>query len=177
MSLVFRVCLLFSVLLPALEGQGSQTGQWAPLVSWPFVPVSIAHLSDGRVVAWASTQPISLPSGPTSTYAAIYDPLTGQIGNLNHTAHDMFCAGMASTGDGRIIVSGGGADVRTTSTIGLIPRWPETWRRMGDMVSRRWYNSSVALDPAGVQFSHIMPRYLIDGRTCHQLWGFLIDAK
>ena len=92
MSLVICFCLLLTLLLPVLEGQVNQTGQWAPMVNWPFVPVSIAHLSDGRVVAWASTQTTSFPAGATFTYAAIYDPASGQITNLNHTAHDMFCS-------------------------------------------------------------------------------------
>ena len=86
--------LLFATLsLTTLLAQVSQTGQWAPLVNWPFVPVSVAHLADGRVLAWASTQPTTFPAGATFTHAAIYDPTTGQITTLNHTSHDMFCAG------------------------------------------------------------------------------------
>ena len=57
----------------------------------------------------------------------------------------MFCTGMAQTGDGRIIASGGGANVRTTSTIGMIPRWSQNWSQLGDMLSGRWYNTSVTL--------------------------------
>ena len=33
------------------------------------------------------------------------------------------------------------------------------------------------LDPSGVPYSNVMPRYRIDGRTCHQLWGFLTGAQ
>lgn len=29
------------------------------------------------------------------------------------------------------------------------------------------------IDPVGVRFSDVMPRYRMDGRTCHQLWEFL----
>ncbi len=29
------------------------------------------------------------------------------------------------------------------------------------------------IDPVGVRFSDMMPRYRLDGRTCHQLWEFL----
>ena len=125
--------------------QVNQTGQWTPLLTWPFVPIAIAHLADGRVVAWASTQTTTFPVGATFTYAAIYDPNTGVITALNNTAHDMFCTGMAQTGDGRIIASGGGANVRTTSTIGMIPRWSQNWSQLGDMLSGRWYNTSVTL--------------------------------
>lgn len=105
-ALRYLLIALFSITI--LSAQVAQTGQWAPLVTWPFVPVSVAHLADGRVLAWASTQPTTFPAGATFTYAAIYDPASGQITSLNHTAHDMFCAGLATTGDGRIIASGGG---------------------------------------------------------------------
>jgi cytochrome c peroxidase len=105
-------------------------------------------MADGRIVAWASTRPNEFPAGETFTYAAVYDPSTGQITALNNTAHDMFCAGLAQTGDGRVLASGGGADVRTTSAIGITQRWPQTWSRLGDMTGRRWYNTSVTL-PSG----------------------------
>ena len=140
-----RSILLALFSLTVLNAQVSQTGQWAPMVNWPFIPVSVAHLADGRVLAWASTLPNSFPAGATFTYAGIYDPVTGQITTLNHTSHDMFCAGLATTGDGRIIAPGGGADVRTTSIFGMIPRWSQNWTRGGDMLAGRWYNSSVAL--------------------------------
>jgi hypothetical protein len=32
------------------------------------------------------------------------------------------------------------------------------------------------IDPAGVRYSDLMPRYEIDGRTCHALWQFLMEA-
>jgi cytochrome c peroxidase len=148
MASVLRAGLASLVMAAGLFGQVNQTGQWAPMVNWPFIPVSIAHMADGRIYAWASTRPTSFPAGDPYTYAAIYDPASGQITSLHNTAHDMFCAGLAQTGDGRVIASGGGADVRTTSTIGMIPRWSQNWTRLGDMLSGRWYNSSIAL-PSG----------------------------
>ncbi len=143
-----RLALLSVLTLPLASAQPSQVGQWTSLTSWPFVPISLAHLSDGRIVAWSSTRPTTFPAGETFSYAAVYDPTTGQITSLNNTAHDMFCAGLASTGDGRIIASGGGADVRTTSTFGIIPKYAQSWARLGDMLSGRWYNSSITL-PSG----------------------------
>jgi cytochrome c peroxidase len=143
-----RLVLLFLVSVFVTYAQPSQVGQWTSLLNWPFIPVSVAHLADGRLVAWASTRPTAFPAGETFSYAAVYDPVTGQITPLNNTAHDMFCAGLASTGDGRIIASGGGADVRTTSTFPITSRQPQTWSRLSDMLARRWYNSSITL-PTG----------------------------
>jgi hypothetical protein len=146
---MLRRLFLYSLLASgALLGQPSQIGQWTSLVTWPFIPVSVAHLADGRIIAWASTRPTTFPAGETFSYAAIYNPATGQITALNNTAHDMFCAGLASTGDGRIIAPGGGADVRTTSSFGMTPKMSQAWARLGNMLAGRWYNSSLAL-PSG----------------------------
>lgn len=40
------------------------------------------------------------------------------------------------------------ADVRTTSTFGVISKYAQSWARLGDMLSGRWYNSSITL-PSG----------------------------
>ena len=148
MSIRLAILLLVSAFLG--YSQPSQVGQWTGLLNWPFIPVSVAHLSDGRLVAWASTRPTTFPAGDTFSYAAIYDPATGQISALNNTAHDMFCAGLASTGDGRIVASGGGSDVRTTSSFPMTTRQPQTWSRQWDMLARRWYNSSITLPTGNV---------------------------
>jgi hypothetical protein len=33
------------------------------------------------------------------------------------------------------------------------------------------------VDPAGVQFSPLMPRYQIDNRSCAMLWQFLTSGQ
>ncbi|MBM3757085.1 MAG: DUF1929 domain-containing protein [Acidobacteria bacterium] len=131
--------------------QVQQTGQWAPIVNWPFVPIGVTHLADGRIVGWASTQTTTFPAGATFTHAAIYDPATNTITSMNKTQHDTFCAGLATTGDGRIILSGGGADVRTTSVLGMLPRWNQSgWTRLNDMINGRWYNSSITMNDGNI---------------------------
>lgn len=132
-------------LASSLLAQKNVTGEWAPLVNWPFVPIAIGHTVDGRIVGWASTRTTSFPAGETYTHAALYDPATGTFTNLPNVKHDMFCAGMASTADGRIVASGGGADVRTTSFLGMTSRWGQNWVQAGNMNQGRWYNTSLML--------------------------------
>ena len=96
----------------------------------------------------AASSPGPPPVGETFSYAAVYNPTTGIVTRLNNSAHDMFYAGLATTGDGRIIASGGGTDVRATSTFGVISKYAQSWARLGDMLSGRWYNSSITL-PSG----------------------------
>jgi galactose oxidase len=152
------ICATVRLLLPLLAaaagatGQVAQMGSWAPVQTWPFIPVSIMHLPDGRLIGWSSTQPQGFPPGATFTHAGIYDPAAGTITPLNNIQHDMFCAGMAQSGDGRMVAAGGGADVRTTSIIGISSRWGASWSSAGDMLSGRWYNTAVTL-PSGNIFT------------------------
>ena len=63
-------------------------GTWGAVINWPHVPVSAANLPDGRILTFASNQRTSFPRGPEFTYAAVYNPSTGQITEINHNAHD-----------------------------------------------------------------------------------------
>ena len=55
-------------------------GAWGPVISWtPHIPVTAATLPDGRLLTFASNQRTTFPSGPEFTYAAVWDPATGQF--------------------------------------------------------------------------------------------------
>jgi hypothetical protein len=88
--------------LPPHEG-----GNWGPIIDWPHVPVSMANLPDGRVVTWASNERNRFPAGPEFTYAATWDPTTGEFIELPHPSHDMFCASLVMDEHGRVFVTGG----------------------------------------------------------------------
>ena len=136
-----RVFVSLLLALPVLA-QKNVTGEWGPIINWPHIPVSAAHLADGRVVTWASTRTTTFPAGETFTYATIFDPKTNTFTDLPNIQHDMFCAGTASLADGRFIVSGGGASVRTTSVMSRTVANP-SWSQSGQMNQGRWYNTSV----------------------------------
>src|SRR4029434_3286547 len=73
----------------------------------PHIPVSAATLPDGRVLTYASNQRTTFPSGPEFTYAATWNPATGQFLEFNHPSHDMFCGALVMLPDGRVLVNGG----------------------------------------------------------------------
>ena len=93
---------------------------WSNLLNLPLVPVSLANLSDGRVLAWSADSELSftIPSSgtPTGTYSVIVDPSTGQWSEyqVTNTNHDMFCPGTANLADGRILIAGGSSSRATT---------------------------------------------------------------
>src|SRR5262245_1544902 len=65
-------------------------GEWGPVIPWtPHIPVSAATLPDGRLLTYASNQRTTFPSGPEFTYAATWNPATGQFLEFNHPSHDM----------------------------------------------------------------------------------------
>ncbi|HAV60907.1 MAG TPA: hypothetical protein DCY13_00895 [Verrucomicrobiales bacterium] len=118
-------------------------GQWGAVIAWtPHIPVSAANLPDGRILTFASNQRTRFPSGTEFTYAATWDPATGQFQEFNHPSHDMFCGALVMLPDGRVLVNGG----RNTTVRSSIFDWRvNTWTRTPDMNDPRWYNTSVAL--------------------------------
>ena len=123
-------------------------GQWGSVISWtPHIPVSAASLPDGRILTFASNQRTTFPSGVEFTYAATWNPATGQFLEFNNSSHDMFCAGIAMLPDGRVIVNGG----RNTVVLASIFDYRNnTWTRLQNMNDPRWYNTTVALPDGNV---------------------------
>lgn len=118
-------------------------GQWGNRIVWtPHIPVSAATLPDGRLLTFASNQRTSFPVGPEFTYAATWNPATGQFVEFNHPSHDMFCGALVMQPDGRVFVNGG----RNTVVLASIFDWrTNQWTRIQNMNDPRWYNTSVAL--------------------------------
>ncbi len=121
----------------------STLGQWSSVIAWtPHVPVSAANLPDGRILTFASNKRTTFPVGPEFTYAATWNPATGQFQELNHGTHDMFCGGITLMPDGRVFVNGG----RNTTSRSSVFDWRNnTWARVADMTAGRWYNTTVSL--------------------------------
>ena len=138
-------------LAPAVKGptafdgptDSATLGVWGPVIPWtPHIPVSAAQLPDGRLLTFASNRRTTFPSGVEFTYAATWDPATGQFVEYNHPTHDMFCGGIVMLPDGRVLVNGGRNEVVRASTFD----WrTNQWTRVQDMNGGRWYNTSVAL--------------------------------
>ncbi len=128
-----------------LEGPADNAtkGVWGPVIPWaPHIPVSAAQLPDGRLLTFASNRRTTFPTGVEFTYAATWDPATGQFVEYNHPTHDMFCGGIVMLPDGRVLVNGGRNEVVRASTFD----WrTNQWTRVQDMNGGRWYNTSVAL--------------------------------
>ena len=134
---------------PVEPGESVNTGSWDSPINMPHVPVTASNLPDGRILTYASNQRTSFPNGPEFTYAAVWNPSTGSVTELNWDQHDMFCGGTVLRADGRFQVMGGRNTVRLSS----IFNWQtNAWSRAADMNDPRWYTASVAL-PLGDVFT------------------------
>ena len=123
-------------------------GAWGPVIPWtPHIPVTAATLADGRLLTFASNQRTTFPSGPEFTYAAVWDPATGQFTEINNTRHDMFCGGTAMLPDGRVVINGGR---NTTVLASVFDFRTSQWTALPNMNDPRWYNTSVALTDGSV---------------------------
>ncbi|MEM7134023.1 MAG: putative Ig domain-containing protein [Chloroflexota bacterium] len=121
-------------------------GQWGPVLDWPHVPVSVANLPDGRILTWSGSERRTWPSTEQS-YTATWDPATGTFAEYFNDNHNMFCSDLVSLDDGRVFVLGGRNTVQFTS---IFDASTNSWTRLGDMSSSRWYPSSMSLADGGV---------------------------
>lgn len=126
--------------------QYSTLGNWSAVIPWtPHIPVSAALLPDGRLLTFASNQRTTFPDGPQFTYAAVWDPATGQFTEINNGRHDMFCGGLSLLQDGRLLVNGGNGINGTTALASLFDWRTNEWIPAQTMADGRWYNTSIAL--------------------------------
>jgi YVTN family beta-propeller protein len=123
-------------------------GAWGSVIAWaPHIPVTASLLPNGRLLTFASNERTTFPSGPEFTYAAVWDPATGQFNEVNNNRHDMFCGGTSLLPDGRLVVNGG----RATTRLSSIFNWQSNqWNVLPNMNDPRWYNTSLALPDGGV---------------------------
>ena len=140
----------YASLKVAAANELNQLGEWSEIIDWPHTAVSAANLPDGRILTYSSNEEDSWPAGqPEFTYAAAWDPATGLFKMVPHNTHDMFCAELVMTDDGKVFVVGGRNHVPTTSIFDFTQ---DEWSTIDDMNKGRWYPTSVSL-PNGDVFT------------------------
>ncbi|MFC7276678.1 discoidin domain-containing protein [Paractinoplanes rhizophilus] len=136
--------------LDVLGASGSvapKRGMWSAPVGFPLVPVAAALLPNGKVLTWSAYKPDAFsnadPSVHTLTMTATYDPATGVVTQreVTETGHDMFCPGISVLPDGRVVVTGGNTNKKTS----IYDPATDAWTAGADMTVGRGYQSSVTL--------------------------------
>ena len=150
-ELAFRTAISTTFLATLLLGSPTANadpyteGEWGPVIQWPHIPVSAANLPDGRILTWASNRHDAFPGGqPEYTWAATWDPQTGDFLDIPHPSHDMFCAHQVMLEDGRVFVSGGRNQANSPWT-SIFDTNTNEWVPLENMNRGRWYPTSVVL--------------------------------
>ncbi len=122
-------------------------GQWSEIIPWPHIAVSAANLPDGRVLTWSGSERTITP--PTErTYSAIWNPLNQKFLEVIHSSHNMFCAHLAMTDDGKVFVNGGN-NMQNSPWTSLFNFRDNQWTQVENMATGgRWYPTTLAL-PSG----------------------------
>lgn len=135
---------------PALE---YSQGKWGAVQAWPLIATHMANLSDGRVLAWASYDVNGFGGQPNAnrTKAVIFNPTNNSFVQADNSSHDMFCAGLVSLADGRIMAAGGGDGTASRRKVSIFNG--SGWSRLADMINPHWYGTAVALPSGEVMVS------------------------
>ena len=118
-------------------------GTWSAPIGFPLVPVAAAQLPNGKILTWSAFRTDDYVGGYGQTVTATYDPATGIVTQRTITAtdHDMFCPGISTLPDGRILVTGGNDSTKTS----IYDPKTDAWTSGPDMTTARGYQASVTL--------------------------------
>ncbi|RVU83733.1 DUF1929 domain-containing protein [Leucothrix sargassi] len=126
----------------------SDTGSWSPVIDMPIIPVAVANLPNGNVLAWAAKDKDNFGGVNGRTYTAIFDPYNGTSSEMlvSNTDHDMFCPGINNLPDGRILVAGGSGNEKTS----IYDPSTGTWQSGDPMNTVRGYQGNVTLTDGSI---------------------------
>ncbi|MBO3097274.1 galactose oxidase-like domain-containing protein [Gelidibacter pelagius] len=142
----FSIFLLF-VGFKSFAQDPQVVGQWGGIIEFDIVPVAIANLPDGRLVTWSSKYHDDFDMNDGYTFTQIFDPLgNDSLGavlprTVTETYHDMFCPGINNLADGRLLVTGGSSDEKTS----IYDPKTGVWTADVDMNIPRGYQGAVTL--------------------------------
>ena len=103
-QMFIRALLVLAGLVTSALAQSDIVGKWTTLpYLMPINPVHVALLYNGKVLIVSGSGNLA---GNTNLQTGLWDPQTGAI-TTQPAPWDMFCNGMATLPDGRILINGG----------------------------------------------------------------------
>lgn len=120
-------------------------GSWGPTIDCPLVAVATALLHDSmKVMIFSSYAASSFTGGNGGmTVTASYDPATETVTQrtVTNTNHDMFCPGLSLDFGGRVFVTGGNDNKRSS----IYDPPFDSWANAPDMLIGRGYQSQCTI--------------------------------
>jgi galactose oxidase len=125
-------------------------GKWGPLITFPIIPVAAAVVpSDpSRLLLWSAWGANNFGGDPGFTQFADYNWKTGAMSQrqVANTQHDMFCPGISTLTDGRVIITGGSS----AAVASIFSPANNGFSRAPNMKIARGYQSSATLSDGKV---------------------------
>ena len=113
-------------------------GTWERLADSPIFIVHAAVLHTEKVLLWSGTAEVGDP-----LESRVWDPVTETMTTQTY-GEDLFCSGHAFLPDGRLCVPGG-APAGVLRSTHLFDPAGETWTKVADMATARWYPTVLTL--------------------------------
>ncbi|MEM6965223.1 MAG: PA14 domain-containing protein [Bacteroidota bacterium] len=128
----------------------NSAGAWSTVINLPLISAAGANLPDGKVMLWSARDKFSFGGNQGKTWTAIFDPATNTATEalIENTSHDMFCPGVNTLPDGRVMVTGGSSSNKTS----IYNPTTNAWSAAETMNIARGYHSNVTL-PSGATFT------------------------
>lgn len=125
------------------------TSSWSGILPTPMPAVASTVLPNGKVLLWSARNRFKFGYGEIGrTYTAVFDPVTGKAGErvVSNTNHEMFCPGIATLADGRVLVNGGSSSFATS----LYDPKTNAWSKGAAMNVPRGYQADTVLGSGDV---------------------------
>lgn len=135
----------FSVISLDAPSNPAAKGKWGDLIRLPVIPVAGYVVpefpSSSRMLVFSSWGPDAFGGASGLTQFADYNFNTGAVSQrtVANTKHDMFCPGMSSLEDGKMLVSGGS----DAAAVSLYDPKTNTFAKGPEMKIPRGYQTSV----------------------------------
>lgn len=121
----------------------SDTGQWSGVIDLDLIPVAVANLPDGKILAWAAKDKFAFGGTEGKTWTTVFDPQNETYSStlVSETQHDMFCPGISNLADGRIMASGGSGN----NKVSIYDPASGIWTAAAEMNTPRGYQGQVTM--------------------------------
>ena len=133
----------------AFNVSATAPSKWDGPYQMPLIPVAVANLPDGRILTWSAYDRFNHTTDDLGmTYTSIFDPATGRSSErlVTNTKHDMFCPGLNTLADGRILVNGGSSSDKTS----IYSPITNSWYTDAPMSVPRGYQGNAVLQDGSV---------------------------
>jgi len=121
----------------------SDTGRWSRVINLDLVPVAVANLPDGKILAWSAKDKLGFGGTTGRTWTTVFDPQNETYSStlVTETQHDMFCPGISNLADGRIMATGGSGNNKAS----IYNPASGTWTAAASMNTPRGYQGQVTM--------------------------------